>query len=240
MKKLTSIGVWVVAALLTFILFLELVVLYVVLWPFDKKRKVLHGQCFWWANAVIGLNPYWKLHVSGLENIDKHKTYVVIANHQSLSDTIILYKTGMQFKWVAKDGVFKIPIVGWCMSMVKHMRLIRGKPSSIKKVYRQASAWLKKGISVAFFPEGTRVTTEEMDPFKNGAFKLAIREKKPVLPILITGTRDLIQRGEWVFKSKTDCRLKVLPAVETKDLLTEDFRRLSDIVRQKLSENSVL
>jgi 1-acyl-sn-glycerol-3-phosphate acyltransferase len=209
-------------------------VLSAVVFPFDKKRKITHVQCFWWSDALIGLNPYWDLKVSGLENIDHKRAYVVIANHQSLADIVVLYQTKMQFKWVAKASLFKVPFIGWCLGLIKHIKLLRGDFSSIKKIYRQASVWLRKDMSVLFFPEGTRSSGEQMSVFQNGAFKLAIKEKKPILPICLIGTHSAIPKGSWIFNSKVSARLVVLPAVETDGFRPEDFGLLRDIVREKI------
>ena len=207
--------------------------------PFDKKRKAAHAQCYWWASLITKMNPYWDLAVSGLENIDKNQTYVVVANHQSLADIIILYRTRMQFKWVAKESLFKVPFVGWCMSLAKHIKLERGEFGSVKKVYREAASWLRDDMSVLFFPEGTRSETNRMNEFQNGAFKLAIKEKKPVLPISITGTRDAIPKGSWLFKTKVSFELKVLPPIDTAELQIADFSHLKNMVRNRLENTSV-
>ena len=234
MTAIASAGIWVVITALTVLLFFVEAILTIILFPFDRQRKIIHSQCFWWADAVIGFNPYWHIEVSGLENIDKHKTYVVVANHQSLADIAIIYKTRMQFKWVAKESLFKIPFIGWCLFLSKHIRLSRGKFGSIKKVYREAANWLRSDVSVLFFPEGTRSRTDKMNEFQNGAFKLAIQEKKPILPIVIDGTRDAIPKGSWIFKTKVKGKLTVLPPVETQDLQISDFVLLKDTVHKKL------
>jgi 1-acyl-sn-glycerol-3-phosphate acyltransferase len=236
MAYLTSIAIWAAGSIMTVVLFIVEFILTIILFPFDKKRKVTHAQCFWWADIVIGMNPFWDLDVSGLENIDKNRSYVVIANHQSLADIVVLYKTRMQFKWVAKESLFKVPFVGWCMSLTKHIKLTRGQFGSIKKVYKEAAKWLRKDVSVLFFPEGTRSDTDEMNKFQNGAFKLAIKEKKPILPISINGTRDAIPKGGWVFKTKVDAHVKVLPAIETSDLKPGDFAQLRDKVFAELEK----
>lgn len=234
MMIVVSIGLWVITATLTILLFFVEAFLVLFLFPFDRQRKIIHSQCFWWASAVIGFNPYWHVQVNGLENIDKNRTYVVVANHQSLADIVVMYKTHMQFKWVAKESLFKVPFVGWCMSLTKHIRISRGKFSSIKKVYREAAYWLRNNVSVLFFPEGTRSKTGSMKDFQNGAFKLAIREKKPILPIVISGTKDAIPKGSWLFKTRVNGELTVLPPIETKDLETGDFSLLKDMVYKKL------
>ncbi len=226
--------IWAVGTILIVLLFFVMLFFTITLYPFDKKRKVAHAQCFWWADAVIMLNPYWSVKVSGLENIDKDKTYVMVANHRSLADIVVIYKTKMQFKWVAKESLFSVPFIGWNLSLAKHIKLSRGKYSSIKKVYRDAAQWLRDGMSVLFFPEGTRSETDEMKDFQNGAFKLAIKEKVPVLPISIKGTGSTIPKGTWLFTTKTPTSLKVLPAIDTSNYTAADFGRLRDLTRAAL------
>jgi len=207
----------------------------IVLYPFDKKRKIVHAQCFWWTDAVTALNPYWDVKVKGLENIDPKKIYVVVSNHQSLADIVLMYKTKMQFKWIAKESLFRIPVLGWNMLLAKHIRLQRGDFSSIKRVYRQAGWWLRNGVSVVFFPEGTRNDNHEMGIFQNGAFKLAIKEKVPILPIVIEGTENAIPKGSWRFTTKISCFIKVLEPIDTCGFLPHDFARLRDLTRTQLS-----
>jgi len=233
-KIFLSLMIWTFGTILTIMLFFAMALVTIILYPFDPKRKVAHAQCFWWAGVLTNLNPYWSVRVSGLENIDKHKTYVIVANHQSLADIVIIYKTKMQFKWVAKASLFGVPFVGWSMYLAKHIRLSRGKLSSIKHVYRESAKWLRSGMSVLFFPEGTRSNTDRMNEFQNGAFKLAIKEGVPVLPIAIQGTRDAIPKGSWVFHTKIPARLKVLPAIETSGFKAGEFSRLRDLARASL------
>ncbi|MCX5679855.1 MAG: lysophospholipid acyltransferase family protein [Candidatus Omnitrophica bacterium] len=185
---------------------------------------------------MIASNPYWKVTVRGLQNIDPKKTYVIIANHQSLADIVIAYQTKMQFKWVAKASLFSIPVLGWSMSLGKHIRLERGSFSSIKQIYKEAATWLKAGMSVLFFPEGTRSETGDMKDFQNGAFKLAIREKALVLPIAIRGTGDAMSKGSWLFTSKVPVSLKVLPAIDASTFHIADFAILRDQAREAIEK----
>jgi len=226
-----SVIVWVVSITLILVLFLAMLFFSIILFPFDKMRKVPHAQCYWWADAMILLNPYWNISASGLENIDHDKTYVIVANHQSLADIVVAYKTRMQFKWVAKESLFKLPVLGWCMSLGKHISLSRGDFGSIKNVYREAAFWLRSGMSILFFPEGTRSNTGEMRDFQNGAFKLAIKERVPVLPICIKGTGEAIPRGSWLFTAKIPATLKVLKPIDTSLYKSTDFARLRDDAR---------
>lgn len=234
-QSIQSVIIWVVGTALVVILFLAMALLSILLYPFDRKRKIVHAQCFWWADAMTALNPYWDVQVSGLDNIDHKKTYVVVSNHQSLADIVLMYKTKMQFKWVAKDSLFKIPVLGWNMLLARHIRLQRGDFSSIKKVYREAGEWLRKKVSVVFFPEGTRSGNGGIGEFQNGAFKLAIKEKVPILPVLIKGTKDAIPKGSWRFTTKVSCVVEVLAPIETSQMFSGDFTKLRDLTKAQLS-----
>jgi 1-acyl-sn-glycerol-3-phosphate acyltransferase len=239
LNALLSLFFWVACVSLIAVLYLVMLVLLVFTFPFDKQRKILHRQCFWWSSAVIGLSPYWKVKVNGLENADPKRTYVIVANHQSLADIVVLYQTRLQFKWVAKESLFNLPFLGWCLGLCKHISLKRNDRSSIRDVYREAIEYIRSGMSVLFFPEGTRSDTDEMNSFQNGAFKLAISEKVPILPIAINGTRDAIPKGGWVMSSKVFCELTVLEPIETAHLPHGDFTKLSEMVRSRIAEKLI-
>ncbi|MDD5595828.1 MAG: lysophospholipid acyltransferase family protein [Candidatus Omnitrophica bacterium] len=232
MSVLLSIFIWLSIVMMTVFVFLAVSIL--MLYPFDRKKKISHACGFWWAEVITALNPFWKIKIQGLNNFDKRRSYVIIANHQSMADIALVYKTHRQFKWVAKESLFSIPVFGWCMSAMKYIKLSRGEFGSIRDTYEVAAQWLKEDISVLFFPEGTRSPTGELSAFKNGAFKLALKEKKPILPICISGSRNILPRGSWVFNQQINCTLKVLPAIETIDFLPDDFIALRDAARGKI------
>jgi 1-acyl-sn-glycerol-3-phosphate acyltransferase len=234
LKFLTSIAIWAAGIFVTASAFLASLIIKIIPMPIAVKEKLVHAQCFWWSDALVAMNPYWKLKVEGLENIDHNQTYVIVANHQSLADIVIIYKTHMYFKWVAKRELLKVPFIGGLLWVNNHVLLSRGAHGSIKAVYRQATRWLKNGVSMLFFPEGTRSGTDEMSAFQNGAFKIAIKEKKRLLPIFIGGTREAIPKGGWIFKTKVSGRLVVLPSIDTSIYGPADYAKLRDFVRDKL------
>ncbi|NQU94684.1 MAG: 1-acyl-sn-glycerol-3-phosphate acyltransferase [Candidatus Omnitrophica bacterium] len=235
MRFIISIVIWVVGTILTATVIFVSRVLSKMPFPPDKREKIVHAQCFWWSDALVSLNPYWNLEVSGLENIDHKKTYVIVANHQSLADIVLIYKIRTQFKWVAKKNLLKVPFIGGLLRVNNHILLNRGDFASIKKVYRAAAQKLREGKSVLFFPEGTRSDTDDMNEFQNGAFKLAIREGKPILPVFMGGTREAIPKGSWVFKTKVSGKLTVLPPIDTTPYKIEDYARLRELIREKLN-----
>jgi len=234
MRFVISMLIWVVGVVITAAAFLSSLIIKITPFPIPNRERLVHAQCFWWSNALIALNPYWKLKVEGLENIDPSKTYVIVVNHQSLADIIIIYQTHMYFKWVAKKELLKLPFIGGLLRVNDHVLLSREEHGSIKKVYQKAAEWLKNDVSMLFFPEGTRSDTDDMSEFKNGAFKLAIKEAKPILPVFISGTREAIPKGGWIFKTKASGRLVVLPPIDTSGLKTTDFTSLKDLVRARL------
>jgi len=235
-KLFLSLFLWIVGILFTVLLYFVMLAVVILLFPFDRKRKVAHAQCYWWSSILTNINPFWKIRVSGLGNIDKRKTYVIVSNHQSLADILLMYRIKTQFKWVAKESLFRVPFIGWCLSFSRHIKLARGEFSSIKKIYREAAGWLKKDMSVLFFPEGTRSLTSRMNEFQNGAFKLAIKEKRPILPIVLSGTGDLIPKGGRLFSTHILCTLKVLPPVETSSLTDADFEKLKNTTRSMMED----
>lgn len=234
MRLAISILIWIAGVIITIAAFLVSFILSIALFPFPDKEKIIHAQCFWWSNAIIALNPYWTIKVNGLENIDPLKTYVIVANHQSLADIVIIYQTRMYFKWVAKEELLKVPFIGGLLWVNKHIMISRGNFGSIKEVYRKAAERLKSGTSMIFFPEGTRSITDEIGEFQNGAFKLAIKEGKAVLPILIGGTREAIPKGGFIFNTKVVGKLEVLPPIDTSNLKIADYAGLRDLVRGQL------
>ena len=236
MRAALSVLIWIVGVFITMAAFLSSLLIKIAPLPIANRAKLVHAQCFWWSDALVSLNPYWELKVEGLKNIDHNKTYVVVANHQSMADIIIIYQTHMYFKWVAKRELLKLPFIGGLLRVNDHVLLSRGEFGSIKDVYRQAAEWLRKGVSMLFFPEGTRSYTDEMNGFQNGAFKLAIKEGKPILPVFIGGTREAIPKGGWIFKTKVSGRLVVLPPIDTSGYQTVDFVKLRDVVREKLQK----
>jgi 1-acyl-sn-glycerol-3-phosphate acyltransferase len=239
MRFAISAVIWIVGAFVTAAAFLSSLVLKTLLFPFPGCEKLVHAQCFWWSDALIAMNPYWKIDIKGMENIDHKKTYVIVANHQSLADIIVIYQIRMYFKWVAKKELLKVPFIGGLLWLNNHILISRGDFGSIKEVYQKAAEWLKKGVSMLFFPEGTRSETDEMSEFQNGAFKLAIKEKKPVLPIYIGGTREAIPKGGWVFNTNVSGRIIVMPPIDTSAYQMADYARLRNLVRGQLQAAAI-
>lgn len=136
------------------------------------------------------------VHVSGKENIDRHTSYVFIANHQGAFDIFLIYGfLGRNFKWMMKKSLRKIPLVGKACESAKHIFVDKSGPKAIQRTYDNARRILKGGTSVVIFPEGARTFTGKMGLFRRGAFQLADELQLPIVPITLNGPFDILPRN---------------------------------------------
>ena len=157
-----------------------------------------HRISQFWARMIELILPFWEIRVEGLEHIGRPGPYVIVSNHQSLLDIlIVLASLPLHFKFIAKSELFWIPFFGWHLWLARYIPLRRGDPESGRVCLAKAREWLRRDVSVLFFPEGTRSCDGEIQEFKPGAFKLAIEEKINILPLVIAGTRDAIPKDSW-------------------------------------------
>jgi 1-acyl-sn-glycerol-3-phosphate acyltransferase len=185
--------------------------------PFDKNRRILHYFACWWGNHYMYVLPGWHVHWEGKDYIDSNKTYVLIANHQSLFDILVLYGLYKPFKWVSKESIYKVPAIGQNMMLNQYVCIKRGDMKSIKEMIAACKHWLNRGVSIMMFPEGTRSETGEMQPFRDGSFRLSVDCDVPIIPIVISGTGEILPKKSRHLKLRQDVWVKILPPVYPKD-----------------------
>lgn len=145
-----------------------------------------------WAKLNAWATPMF-VRISGKDNIESSQSYVIVCNHQSQYDIFLLYGwLGIDFKWVMKKELRKVPVLGEVCDAMGHIYIDRSDSASAIDEINRAKERIVNGTSVLFFPEGTRSLTGEICQFKKGAFKMAIDLGLPVLPITINGTRDIL------------------------------------------------
>jgi len=134
--------------------------------------------------------------VVGKEYIDPTQSYVIVSNHQSHYDVFVLYGwLGIDFKWVMKQELRKVPALGIACEKLDHIYIDRSDKKTALKSLNEAKRIIRNGTSVIFFPEGTRSKTGLMGDFKKGAFVMALDLGIPILPITITGTKNILPPG---------------------------------------------
>jgi 1-acyl-sn-glycerol-3-phosphate acyltransferase len=202
--------------------------------PFDRERKLLHLYTSAWAYHYVKLLPLWKTHFEGVENIKPGRTYVLVANHQSLGDILVLFGLFRHFKWVSKREIFKVPFIGWNMAMNDYVGLTRGDASSIERMLVECRRHLRAGSSVMLFPEGTRSVDGELKGFKHGAFTLAKELSLEVVPIVIEGTHDALPKKGLLLRQPKPLQIivRVLPPVAPGAAATP--KELSELVRAQM------
>jgi 1-acyl-sn-glycerol-3-phosphate acyltransferase len=170
--------------------------------------------------------------VRGRETIDPARTYVMVANHLSLVDIFVLFRLFRHFKWVSKIENFRLPFIGWNMTLNRYIALRRGDRDSVAKMFDACRRTLAEGSSIMMFPEGTRSRTGELQAFKAGAFELAIGSRMPVLPVVLEGSHTALPKKGFTLR-RADIRVTVLDAVEVDGYGPDDAERLSADVRAR-------
>lgn len=202
--------------------------------PFDKGRYAA-GYLFRKLTVVHQrLTPMWRFRTSGELPSDKRRPYVVVANHESFVDMLLISHLPIEMKWLSKETFFKIPLVGWMMRMAGDVKVVRGDRTSGAAALRACHDRLKKRVSVMIFPEGTRSADGSLGPFKDGAFRLAIESGAPILPLVVHGTRSALRKHDWRF-GDTRAEVRVLQPIPTEGLTEADIPELRERVRDMIA-----
>ena len=214
MNVIRSLWVWISSIVFILLAFPVAVVLWLVSLLFDKRRMLNNDWMIIQGIVLTKMSPFWKVVTEGREKIDPDQAYIIVPNHQSMLDIVFFNMLHHRLRWVSKVEIFRLPIVGQEMKMVKYIELVRGNKASVIKMMEKCVESLKDGISIVIFPEGTRSLTGRIGKFKTGAFQLAVRTDKPLLPVLIDGTGEIMpKKGGIIFRSRKIVRIKVLDPI---------------------------
>ncbi|AKF79073.1 1-acyl-sn-glycerol-3-phosphate acyltransferase [Myxococcus fulvus] len=228
-RLLFSIVFWTFLGISSLLLFLGAVVVWALTTPFDRNGLVLHLYSCFWAQLYFYVNPLWHLKVDGREHLPWKGAAVLVSNHESLGDILVLFGLYRPFKWVSKAANFKLPLIGWNMHLNRYVPLVRGDKASILKMLAQSEAWLARGVPILMFPEGTRSEDGQLKPFKDGAFALALKTQCPIIPIVLTGTARTLPKHGLVLETSAHCHVQVMPPVDPSGF--HDVAALRDHVR---------
>lgn len=205
----------------------------VMLRPFVSPSLLSRTVAGSWAriNALITPMP---VRVSGHANIEPERSYVVVSNHQSLFDILVLYGwLGLDIRWVMKQELRSVPGLGLACELLGHIYIDRSDHEAAVRSINQARERITGGTSVLFFPEGTRSDDGRLGRFKKGAFRFALDTELPVLPVTIEGTADVLPARRYDLRPGR-ARLVIHEPIPTAGLCTADLPALSDRVRDTI------
>lgn len=208
----------------------------VVTWPFDKSRRAVHELSRVLVHLFFDVPPFWRFRVEGLEHVDRSRSYVIVLNHQAMTDIPALYCVPLNFRWVSKREVFRIPFFGQFLRLHGDICIDRGHASeAMEQLLRDGRLWISRGASVAIFPEGTRSKDGEIHRFKAGAFELARKAGVEILPVVLDGTTTLVKPNR-LFRWRNTIRVKVLAPVPAEQVAATDTKELMAGVRDRMVE----
>jgi 1-acyl-sn-glycerol-3-phosphate acyltransferase len=231
---LGSAWAWLGIAVVIILWFPTMCVMYVFTVPFDRGRYVIG----WWFRrlgvAMAKVNPFWRFSRAGIRVTDPRRPYVVISNHESFADILLISHLPFEMKWLSKVEILKIPLIGWMMRMAGDIPVKRGHGPSAAEAMERCRESLRRRVSVIFFPEGTRSVDGTMLPFKDGAFRLAIEAGVPILPLAVAGTGTALPKHDWRF-NPARAVVEVLPPIETDGLTLDDLPALKARARETIT-----
>jgi len=222
--------VWIISATLFFAPF-------VILASFiSKNENIPHKIARIWAESILmasGVN----VSVKGRSNIHPSGSYIYMANHLSNFDIpVLMAYLPVQFRWLAKAELFKIPIFGYAMKRAGYIRIDRSNRTSAIKSLNRAVKTIKNGVSVLIFPEGTRSRHHNLLPFKKGGFVMAIDSGIPIIPVIIHGTWAIMPKNKIQIKPG-NVLLEVKKPVETSRYTRKTKDDLMEIIRNIILES---
>lgn len=218
------------------VLILLSVVALVLCWPFDKARRVVHELSRVAVRIFFALPPLWRFRIEGLEHVDRKGRYVITLNHQAMTDIPALYFVPLNYRWVSKREVFKIPFFGQLLRLHGDICIDRGRAAeAMEQLLREGCRWIDRGVSVAIFPEGTRSKDGEIHRFKVGAFELARKAEVPILPVVLKGTERLINKNR-TFRWRNTITVKVLEPIPAAEVMATDPKEMAEHVHDRMVE----
>ena len=234
-RSVLSVWAWFVLGIVIIVWTPMVAIVRLVTAPFDRGRYAA-GYLFRKLTVVHQtLNPLWRFRTTGLTIDDPRHPYVVVANHQSFVDILVISHLPWEMKWLSKETFFKIPLVGWMMRMAGDIPLKRGEKKSAVRAMIECRDRLDKNVSVMIFPEGTRSLDGELQPFKDGAFRLAIESGVPVLPLAVNGAYTALVKGDWRF-GVSHAEVRVLEPISTEGMTKADIARLRDQAQEAIAK----
>ncbi|MFZ1983799.1 MAG: lysophospholipid acyltransferase family protein [Desulfatitalea sp.] len=202
---------------------------------FSKTGNSVHLVARVWGRSILWASGL-RVRVIGLENIDPTRSAIYMSNHQSNFDIPVFFSAlPIQFRWLAKAELFKIPIFGQGMRGAGYISIDRSDTKSAIRSLAQAARNIRAGTSVLIFPEGTRSDDGALLPFKAGGFVMAVDAGVPIVPMAVHGTFAVMPKGGYMIRRQA-VWLVVRPPIDTTAYSRKTKKELMDCVHASISE----
>jgi 1-acyl-sn-glycerol-3-phosphate acyltransferase len=203
---------------------------------FERRGYVAHWCARTWSRLILRTTGV-SVAVSGLDRLEAGRTYVFVANHQSIYDIPILFwSLPYQLRIIAKESLGRVPFLGWHLRRTGHMLVDRAHPDRTA-IFSWASALTSNGLSLILFPEGTRSRDGRVGRFKGGTFHLALEAGLPVVPLSVIGSRHVMLKGR-LTTYPGRVRLIVHDPIDTSTLTGIDARAFAARVREIIAPDA--
>jgi 1-acyl-sn-glycerol-3-phosphate acyltransferase len=199
-----------------------------------KRRQSVIARA--WARMLLWVSGV-TVKVEGLEKISPDGSYVFVSNHLSYMDTpVVLANIPVQFRFLAKRGLFQIPFLGWHLARAGHIRVPREDARAAVKTMGIAAQLIREaGISLIIFPEGGRSRTGRLSAFKEGAAFIAVRAGVPLVPMCLKGTREVLPFGSGHIRSGTVI-MRIGEPISTVGVSDRERARITAELRSRIVE----
>lgn len=233
--RLLSIFIFTFIGISSVVFFCIALLIWITTILFDRKLVILHYFSSFWAGCYLKIVPAWNVKVIGAEKINPNKIYVIVSNHLSQLDIPVAFQLFKPFKWVSKAEVFKVPFIGWNMSLNGYIKLKRGDRAGIKHMLLSCEKAINNGSSIYIFPEGTRSADGNIGKFSNGAFSLAKKMNLPILPAVIKGSHQALPKHSLVFRGQHNISIEVLDPIPPESFAEKKAAELANEVRDVIA-----
>lgn len=198
---------------------------------FDRDGRMQHWFAHTWASMILRILGV-RVKLEGLEHVDYARPAVYAANHLSALDIPVLYATlPIQFRILAKKELFAYPFLGWHLRRSGQIAVDQSDARASLRSLNRAGESLREGMPLVVFPEGGRSPSGELQEFMGGAFYSALKAQVPVIPIVITGVRELLPMNSFhALPGEAD--VVFCQAVSTEGMTPRDMDKLAATVRQ--------
>ena len=202
---------------------------------FSKTGNSVHLVARAWGRSILWIAAI-RVRVKGLEQIEPRGSYIFMSNHQSNFDIpVLLSFLAVQFRWIAKAELFKIPIFGRGMRGAGYISIDRTNRKSAFLSLARAAESIRRGTSVLVFPEGTRSQDGRLLPVKKGGFVLAVDAGVPIVPIIVKGTHGIMAKGGMLIRCRP-VQMEILEPIETSSYTRRTKDDLMARVRSVMTE----